>query len=578
MKAKARKSTLVTASAVKGQKKKAPEPKMKLMMMKAKARTSTLVTASADKGQKKTAPEPKAGGRMKLGDFYAFQQCQLKMEARCLMNREFELKDAAALEIWPLVEKLATRNQGKNEKWVPYHTVLGVHELFVVKEIHHANISCWTPYIRFLTMFVFRSHCSRDLFTKVQLPYLKQASFWKDPVASFDLKTPLHRDTLKYRKAGNVLQTSCFLIIPERLVADDTENIVMNLMVRTQRLIELAGRLWPLVSDRKAPSDSEALFHRISAMISETRGMGETWVKMLMVVIDIAFPDLCLLQKRCEVGTGAMGGMRQILEDEGLIEPIVDKEDQIHPIRVVINLKGGIAELRKTDPSVQQVTKNIQLLQVVSADRRFAPGLASLDRANAIVEKLAELARGGMQMDKLLQKKKELFKDATLKVPKLGLDAKRARYLAALAAGQKTDEEKAQDKKAVKALSKLCEIVNKSDSPSCESFWALSAQVEAHGRKVFRDLTLVARQMETKKRCLSAVTLQVQLCEWRQFKNYQQRMAKGAESQEPRRAGKGAAPEAKVPKKVKVAAAPAKRGRSGETAEPLARPAKRSRR
>jgi len=146
--------------------------------------------------------------------------------------------------------------------------------------------------------------------------------------------------------------------------------------------------------------------------------------------------------------------------------------------------------------------------------------------------------------------------------------------------GKKTDEEKAQDKKAVKALSKLCEIVNKSDSPSCESFWALSAQVEAHGRKVFRDLTLVARQMETKKRCLSAVTLQVQLCEWRQFKNYQQRMAKGAESQEPRRTGKAAAPEAKVAKKVKVkvVAAPAKRGRSGETAEPLARPAKRSRR
>ena len=52
--------------------------------------------------------------------------------------------------------------------------------------------------------------------------------------------------------------------------------------------------------------------------------MGDTWVKMLMVVVDIACPHLKLLQHRCEVGTGAMGGLRQILEDEGLIAPRVN--------------------------------------------------------------------------------------------------------------------------------------------------------------------------------------------------------------------------------------------------------------
>merc|ERR1712187_646005 len=74
---------------------------------------------------------------------------------------------------------------------------------------------------------------------------------------------------------------------------------------------------------------------------------------------------------------------------------------------------------------------------------------------------------------------------------------------------------------AVKALAKLCERVNQSSSPSCNHFWNLLAKVEAAGRKVFDGLPLVVSQMRTKRRCLSAVTLQVQLCEWRQFQNFQ---------------------------------------------------------
>ena len=525
------------------------------MVMKAKkARSSKLATVKGEKGKKALAPAKKAGGSkgLKLGDFFAFQQCQLKMEARYFMNTEFELKDPAALEIWPLVEKLETRNQGKNEKWVPYHTVLGVHELFVVKEIHHAKVSCWTPYSRFVTMCIFRSHCSLNLFQRVQRPYLEQASFWKDPVAGFALKTPLHLDTMKYRKAGNALQTSSFLIIPERLVDDADENLVMNLMIRTQRLIQLADKLWPLVSDKKAPQNSEALFQTISSMISEVCNLGETWVKMLMVCIHLAYPNLSLLQNRCEVGTGAKGGMLQMLEDEGMIEPKGEKEktgDEL--IRLVVNLKGGIVELRQCS------CRNIQLLQVGSHDRRFPFGLASFDRAHAMVAKLAEFAREGMQIDKLLQKKEELFKDTSLKVPKLGLDAKRAKELAAAAAlGQKTDVEKTQDKKAVIALSKLCEIVNKSDSPSCEHFWNLNAEVEAQGKKTFAKWPLIVEQMKTKRRCLSAATLQVQLCEWRQFQNYPQQF-------KCKDTGSAAG---KVTKKIVAAASPAKRRRTAKSA------------
>merc|ERR1712048_1092639 len=180
-------------------------------------------------------------------------------------------------------------------------------------------------------------------------------------------------------------------------------------------------------------ANSETLFNKISTMISETRGMGETWVKMLEVCIDIACPHLKLLQKRCEVGTGAMGGMRQILEDEGLVAPVGERDTQ--PIRVVNNLKGGIVELRK-----KEGTKDLQVLQVTGMDRRHAHGLASLDRAHAMVTKLAELARSGMKVEKLLQKKKDLYKDVSLKVPKLGLDEKREQVLA----GAATQEEQVQ--------------------------------------------------------------------------------------------------------------------------------------
>mmetsp|Transcript_83895 Transcript_83895/g.234166 ORF Transcript_83895/g.234166 Transcript_83895/m.234166 type:complete len:517 (-) Transcript_83895:125-1675(-) len=447
---------------------------------------------------------PKGKG-MAIGDFYAFLQCQLRMEARELMGKDFAVKDPAALSIWPLYERLETRNQGKNEKWVPYHTVLGVHEYFVVQEIHHARVPCWTPYRRFVAMFIFRSHCQRDLFQKVQMPHLSRADFWKDPVAAFKLHSPMHRDVMKYRRAGNVLQTSCFLIIPERLVKDDNENIVQNLLLRTQRLITLADELWPIVQDAKISSEQK--FMRISEKISGVYGLGETWVKMLMVVIDIAIPKLKLLQDRCEVGTGAMGGLRQLLEDEGLIEPQKEVQKRsVEEVFLALNLKGRIAEVRRG---------KYQLLQVTG---RMA---GSLDRAHAIAARLCKLGNGGMAVDALIQKKTELLADTKFKVPELGLDKK------ADAAQEKSmadvEEESVARSKAVGALGKLCKSINDSNVPSSKKFWKLLAQVEAHGRNFFAKLPLVAAQMQTARRRLSAVTLQVQLCEWRQFQNYQRR-------------------------------------------------------
>ena len=49
------------------------------------------------------------------------------MEASHFMGKDFGLKDPSAVKLWPVFEQLAKRNLGKSEKWVPWHTVLGVH-------------------------------------------------------------------------------------------------------------------------------------------------------------------------------------------------------------------------------------------------------------------------------------------------------------------------------------------------------------------------------------------------------------------------------------------------------------------
>lgn len=93
------------------------------------------------------------------------------------MDRDFSLEDPKASSMWPTYEKFATRNLGKNEKWVPWHTVLGIHEKFLIEEVHHVDVPWWQGYNRFVAMFLFRCHCKCDLFLEVQMPHLRNKMF-----------------------------------------------------------------------------------------------------------------------------------------------------------------------------------------------------------------------------------------------------------------------------------------------------------------------------------------------------------------------------------------------------------------
>merc|ERR1740121_2570129 len=159
------------------------------------------------------------------------------------------------------------------------------------------------------------------------MPFLTQKSFWKDLKAGFNAGSKMERDVLAFRKKGNALQTGCFLIIPVRILKDDDQNLARNIMIRSQRLIGLADELWPIVdpSRRNNKISADEMYDIISQKIRDVPTLGETWVKMLMVCVDIRFSELKLLHHRCGVGVGAADPMRKLLEDEGLIQPKVDR-------------------------------------------------------------------------------------------------------------------------------------------------------------------------------------------------------------------------------------------------------------
>lgn len=270
---------------------------------------------------------------------------------------------------------------------MPYHTVLGQHELFVVRSVHHAKVPCWTEERRFLAMFIFRAHCKCELFQEVQLPHLSKESFWEDPASHFELKADLWKSMLEYRqRTRSPLITAAFRCIPHRLREDDDENLVHDIAVRTQTLLTVAKNVWPILNDTS--KSVSVKFNEISSELKKGKGLGETWAKMLMVCIDIANPRIGLLLHNCEVGVGAEGGLQRLL------------------------------------PSYT--------------------------------------------------------------------DAK-------------------------SALVKLTSSANRAQLPSVRFFWDLLRQVEKSAQAKYQDFPLVLAQTSTPMFGLSAVTVQVQLCEWRQF-------------------------------------------------------------
>lgn len=282
-------------------------------------------------------PAPLAGRPLPaatLGDFFKFLQGQLRKEAIEHTGTDVELTDPGAKEMWPHVEAFVAPNLGNTERWVPYHTVLGVHELFLVQHVHRR--SEWSEKQKFQAVFVFRAHCKRDLFTKAQLPLMQEKDFWQDPVKAFRPNGPMERSILEYRKrTSEPLLTSCFRIIPPRVLKDDTENLVRSITHRTQSLLGLAEETFPILKDKKL-SPAEKIC-KISDKISSTEGCGNTWAKMLTGCIDLAYPKERFLEAQCDVGTGAAPALKCLLPKD----VPADRKEALQALLKIVNDANG---------------------------------------------------------------------------------------------------------------------------------------------------------------------------------------------------------------------------------------------
>lgn len=340
---------------------------------------------------------PKAGQPMPaatVDEFFRFLQCQLRKEVLEHTGKDLTLKDEGANAIWPEVQQFVDPNLGKTERWVPYHTILGVHELFLAEHVH--SHPAFDERKKFISMFVFRAHCKRDLFSKVQLPMMLKDSFWKSPAKAFETDGPMEKAILQYRqKTGEPLITSCFRIIPERVLKDDDANLVRSIVTRSQNLIRVAERAFPVVKDAKKGPQDKLL--EISKIMAEYKGLGDTWVKMLTVCVDLAYPKMRLLETECEVGVGAAAPLKALLPD-----------------------------------------------------------------------------------------------------------------------GQKAKAENKDNKQALRALLK---VVNSAKGDASKRYWEVLAAAESDIGRKYKHLSLVREQVNTKKGALCASTLQVQLCEFRQFRH-----------------------------------------------------------
>mmetsp|Transcript_97548 Transcript_97548/g.176230 ORF Transcript_97548/g.176230 Transcript_97548/m.176230 type:complete len:667 (+) Transcript_97548:47-2047(+) len=283
---------------------------------------------------KDRAPAPLAGKPMppaNLEEFFQFLQGQLRKETieHC-PGQDVELTGVGAQKMWPDIEAFVAPNLGLTERWVPYHTVLGVHELFLIQQVH--TRSEWNEKQKFVAMFIFRSHCKRDLFLKAQLPLMLKKDFWQDPAKAFRPGGPMERSILDYRKkTGQPLLTSCFRIIPPRVLKDDTENLVRSITHRTQNLIEVAEHAFPIVKDKTRTSLQK--MSEISTRIQSTDGLGETWAKMLTVCIDLAYPKERFLESQCDVGTGAAPPLKCLLPKGGP----ADKKEALQELLKIVN-------------------------------------------------------------------------------------------------------------------------------------------------------------------------------------------------------------------------------------------------
>jgi len=158
-----------------------------------------------------------------------------------------------------------------------------------------------------------------------------------------------------YRKTTNrPLLTNCFRIIPERLLKDDDQNLVRSITNRSMRLLHVSEECWPVLKSKLPPAEK---LNRLSNLILQAEGCGETWAKMLTVCMDLAYPEERLLESQCDVGIGAAKPLQCLVGRGAAVA--VDKREALSVLLGKVNAATGPAA-KHFWQTVQNVERKLQ--------------------------------------------------------------------------------------------------------------------------------------------------------------------------------------------------------------------------
>ena len=259
-----------------------------------------------------------------VGDFFAFLQGQLRMEALNEGCGDLMLPPTGA-SIWPEVSAWTQPNISSG-KWVPYHVCLSEQERFLLQQVHAEDK--WDAWQRWVAMFIFRGHGRQDVFTEVQKPLMAQDGFWRSPTEAFAPEGGMEAALVAYRKnKRKPLLCGAYRQIPPRTLEDDDWNLVRSIAQRTQKLLALAEEIYPILRDEELSPAQKELAIRDKVMA--VPGFDRTWAKLVVVGIDLAYPELRLLERQCPVGVGAAPSLRWLMGDGGQSEEQLPKLLQV---------------------------------------------------------------------------------------------------------------------------------------------------------------------------------------------------------------------------------------------------------
>jgi len=185
----------------------------------------------------------------------------------------------------------------KGDRWVPFHTATCEQELFLFEEIRRAT--AWTEAEKWALCVAFSACRCVALWNEVILsPFRTREASILAPDEAFKLGGPLHVAVRAFREDGNrQLHTKAFNCYPPRGASGD--RYVDFIVDRHRKFAAIGIAAYPVLKrPGVAMRDLDGLFQSFDRV-------GPTMSKVLLVTAHLWYPELKLLDDKCQVGDGA---------------------------------------------------------------------------------------------------------------------------------------------------------------------------------------------------------------------------------------------------------------------------------